>query len=210
MSEFVEECRREWRRLRVPDPIANEMAADLAADLAEAEADGASPEQVLGSGAFDPRAFAASWAIERGIVAPAPPPRPTATVPIRYVPVRRPRPSAAVAVLAALALLATLAVAVGLISSRSGSSSKAAFASPALRILPGPAAGAVPDPDGRLILPPGGDNPRSIAIPAIGLLVLVVGLGGLALWVLYFHWSPWAGAGPGWRRRWSPFDDGAG
>ena len=34
MNEFVEECRREWRRLGVPDPIANEMAADLTADIA--------------------------------------------------------------------------------------------------------------------------------------------------------------------------------
>ena len=33
MSQFVEECRREWKRLGVPDPVANEMAADLAADL---------------------------------------------------------------------------------------------------------------------------------------------------------------------------------
>jgi hypothetical protein len=36
VSEFVDECRREWRRLGVPDPIANEMAADLTADLEEA------------------------------------------------------------------------------------------------------------------------------------------------------------------------------
>ncbi|MGD0715630.1 MAG: PASTA domain-containing protein [Gaiellaceae bacterium] len=70
MSEFIEECRREWRRLRVPDPVANEMAADLAADLREAEAEGASAEVVLGSGAFDPRAFAASWATERGVMRP--------------------------------------------------------------------------------------------------------------------------------------------
>ena len=33
MSEFVDECRREWHRLGVPDPVANEMAADLTADL---------------------------------------------------------------------------------------------------------------------------------------------------------------------------------
>jgi len=70
VSEFIEECRREWKRLRVPDPIADEMAADLAADLEEAEADGASAEEVLGSGASDPRAFAASWATERGVVQP--------------------------------------------------------------------------------------------------------------------------------------------
>jgi hypothetical protein len=30
MSDFVEQCRREWRRLGVPDPLAEEMAADLA------------------------------------------------------------------------------------------------------------------------------------------------------------------------------------
>jgi hypothetical protein len=71
VSDFVEECRREWRRLQVPEPAANEMAADLAADLREAEAEGASAEEVLGNAAFDPRSFAASWAIERGLVQPA-------------------------------------------------------------------------------------------------------------------------------------------
>jgi len=68
VSEFIDECRREWRRLGVPEPAANEMAADLAADLEEAAQDGVAAEQVLGSGAFDPRAFAASWASERGLV----------------------------------------------------------------------------------------------------------------------------------------------
>jgi hypothetical protein len=68
VSEFIAECRREWRRLGVPEPAANEMAADLTADLKEAEQDGVSAEEVLGSGAFDPRAFAASWASERGLV----------------------------------------------------------------------------------------------------------------------------------------------
>jgi hypothetical protein len=68
VSEFVEECRREWKRLRVPRTIADEMADDLTADLQEAEADGASVEEVLGSGASDARAFAAAWASERGIV----------------------------------------------------------------------------------------------------------------------------------------------
>jgi hypothetical protein len=57
----------------VPAPIANEMAADLEADLAEAQAEGASAEQVLGSGAFDPRSFAASWATERGVTHPPSP-----------------------------------------------------------------------------------------------------------------------------------------
>src|SRR5215470_19451002 len=68
MSDFVEQCRREWRRLGVPDPLAEEMAADLASDLGEAEAEGVSAEELLGSSVFDPRSFAASWAAERGII----------------------------------------------------------------------------------------------------------------------------------------------
>jgi hypothetical protein len=68
MNDFVEQCRREWKRLRVPDPVANEMATDLAADLEEAEAEGVSAEEVLGRSAFDPRSFAASWAAERGVI----------------------------------------------------------------------------------------------------------------------------------------------
>jgi hypothetical protein len=75
VNDFVEQCRREWKRLRVPDPVADEMAADLAADLREAAAEGASAEEVLGSAAADPRSFAASWAAERAVI---PPPRWTA------------------------------------------------------------------------------------------------------------------------------------
>ena len=68
MNEFVDACRREWQRLAVPDPAAEEMAAELAADLAEAEAEGFSAEDVLGSGALDARSFAAAWAAEKGVV----------------------------------------------------------------------------------------------------------------------------------------------
>ena len=68
MNEFVDECRREWKRLGVPDPVAAEMAADLAADLEEAMAEGASPEDVLGNAASDARSFAAAWATERGLI----------------------------------------------------------------------------------------------------------------------------------------------
>jgi hypothetical protein len=68
VTEFVDECRQEWRRLGVPDAVANEMAADLTADLREAESEGVSAEEVLGSGAFDPRSFAADWATARGVV----------------------------------------------------------------------------------------------------------------------------------------------
>ena len=72
MSQFVEQCRQEWRRLGVADPLAEEMAADLTSDLEEAETEGVSAEELLGSSASDPRSFAASWASERGII-PTPP-----------------------------------------------------------------------------------------------------------------------------------------
>jgi len=70
MSGFVDECRREWKRLHVPAQAADEMAAELAADLAEAEAEGVSEAEVLGTGASDPRAFAASLAREHGLIKP--------------------------------------------------------------------------------------------------------------------------------------------
>ena len=98
MSDFVAECRREWKRLRVPDAVADEMAADLAADLTEAAAEGVSAEEVLGAGAADPRSFAASWAVERGVIESRP-----AT--------RRPRTGSLV--LAVCALLSAAAVASG-------------------------------------------------------------------------------------------------
>src|ERR1700678_3007638 len=95
MSEFIEECRREWRRLGVPDPIANEMAADLAADIEEAESEGGSAEDVLGNSAFDPRGFAGSWAVARGVTAP-----PVSTSP------RRRWPALAFGLVGGVALLA--------------------------------------------------------------------------------------------------------
>lgn len=68
MSDFVEQCRAEWKRLGVPEAIAEEMAADLGSDIQEAESDGISVEELLGGSASDPRSFAASWANERGVV----------------------------------------------------------------------------------------------------------------------------------------------
>jgi len=68
MNDFVEQCRREWRRLGVSDPLAEEMATELASDLSEAEAEGVSAQEFLGRSAFDPASFAATWAAERGIV----------------------------------------------------------------------------------------------------------------------------------------------
>jgi hypothetical protein len=71
MTAYVEECRREWKQLGVPDLLAEEMATELEADLAEAEADGVSAAEMTGES--DPRRFAASWASERGLVSePAP------------------------------------------------------------------------------------------------------------------------------------------
>jgi hypothetical protein len=68
MNDFVEQCRREWKRLGVPDPLAEEMATDLSHDLREAETEGISAEQLLGRVAFDPPSFAATWAAERGLI----------------------------------------------------------------------------------------------------------------------------------------------
>lgn len=70
MSTYVEECRREWKRLGVPELLADEMATDLEADLAEAEADGVSAAEILGES--DPRRFAETWASERGLVSEPP------------------------------------------------------------------------------------------------------------------------------------------
>jgi hypothetical protein len=41
VNEFVDECRREWKRLGVPDPVADELAGELRADLDEGESEGA-------------------------------------------------------------------------------------------------------------------------------------------------------------------------
>src|SRR5215468_7605365 len=95
MNEFVQQCRREWKRLGVPDSLADEMAADLASDLSEAEAEGVSAEELLGSSALDPRRFAASWAAERGII-PEPP---------RRAPHRKPLVLVAFTALAAITLI---------------------------------------------------------------------------------------------------------
>lgn len=72
MNQFVDECRREWKRLRVPDLVADEMAVDLSADLEEAEVEGVSAVDLLGGAGAEPRSFAAAWAAERGVIPSAP------------------------------------------------------------------------------------------------------------------------------------------
>ena len=178
MSLFVEECRREWKRLRVPDPVANEMAADLEADLAEAEADGLSAEQVLGSGAFDPRSFAASWASERGLISPPPPPT-TATAGTGNRPARWLRLSPAVAaigVIAVFAVIATFGAAVTLLSARSRSTETAVPVD--FGFQPGPGG------PGRVFSLPAGPVAHDF-VHALGVVFLLVGLVGLVVAGLY-------------------------
>ena len=115
MNDFVEQCRREWKRLGVPDAVADEMAADLAADLEEAEAEGASAEEVLGTGASDPRSFAAAWAAERAVI---PPPRWTDRAPGRVL---------LLAAIAALTVVTAIGAALVVFASPDASTPEAAF-----------------------------------------------------------------------------------
>jgi hypothetical protein len=185
VNEFVEECRREWKRLHVPDPVANEMAADLEADLKEAEAEGASAEEVLGSGAFDPRSFAASWAAERSVAQPK-----AAT---ERQPTPRARPRRRLGMLAALAgsAFVGLVVLIGATLALGRVSSSSAIAAPVTRRVPYP-------PFPRMGVGPLNVHVASIRAPigAIGLFVLLVGIVGLILTVLL--WRPWDNSG-----RWS-------
>ena len=177
MSSFVDECRKEWRRLGVPEAEANEMAADLEADLAEAKAEGVSPEEVLGKGYFDPRSFAASWAASRGFVSPT---RPAlGTIQVRTL------------ALALGAVVAAAFVALGLaflfgtpVVSQSMSAAAAPF-TPHHR----------PPPPSLFVTPSGGH--RVIFGPVVppslhsaGFVLLLVGLAGLGavLWI----WRPWS------------------
>jgi hypothetical protein len=175
MSDFVEQCRREWKQLGVPDPLADEMAADLASDLREAEAEGVSAEELLGSSAFDPRSFAASWATERGIIPVPSPSREKAR--------RRPLVLAAFTTLAAIALIvSTLLLLTGqpkvaVVASRT--------ASP--HLLTPPPASSVPPGPSRLVVHTSASTP----VEWILLLLAIVAL-GFAAWL----WSNWSRSRP--------------
>jgi hypothetical protein len=167
MSDFVEQCRQEWRRLGVPDPVAEEMAADLASDLSEAEAEGVSAEELLGSSAFDPRAFAASWAAERGII-PPPPSRGSS----------RRRPLA----LAAFTALAAIALFVSALLLLTGQPKVSVVTSRAPAHLPTPpATPAPPGPGGQVL-----QTSASAPVEWILLFLAIVAL-GFAAWL----WSSW-------------------
>lgn len=170
MNQFVEECRREWKRLRVPDPIAEEMAADLAADLEEGESEGASPEDVLGGGASDPRSFASAWAAERGVIPPA-----------RLM--ARPRPRSLVqAALAALTVIAAVGAALVLFVSPDDSAS----ASPAHMVF-------APTAERVLVLappPPAGveANGSSVDLHTVGSILLIIGIVGVTVLLPFMFW----------------------
>jgi hypothetical protein len=195
VNPFVEECRREWKRLGVPDPVANEMAADLEVDLAEAEADGTSAEEVLGTSVFDAPAFAAAWAAERGVV-PPPPPQPSGPTGARR--------SRAPFVIAGFALVAVVGLVLALLPQPTVSA-RLAIGAPFVRVAPwniGPRVRITPQ--GRVVLP---HVRRAIIVPPhlsaaaarevvttngfisglriLGLVLLIVGLAGAVLTTLY-------------------------
>jgi hypothetical protein len=183
VSEFVDECRREWRRLGVPDPVANEMAADLTADLDEAEAEGGSPEDVLGNSAFDPRRFAAAWAAARGVT--------SAPTPERRSLWRPPVAIALVVLLGVLTIVAGMALFIG----RSGGS--IAFATHRISQVPGPIRLFAPGP--RRVVVPGplgrpfvGTGIAGVAPHPLALMLFIVGVVSLGLFAVWC-WAPWSG-----------------
>jgi hypothetical protein len=186
VNEFLEECRREWRRLGVPDPVASEMAADLTADLEEAEAEGGSPEDVLGNAAFDPRRFAASWAVARGVTNPPVPPVPAVADRRTFW-----RPPVSVAL---IALLGLVVLGAGFVLAVGRSSSSIAIASRQIVDGRGPLRLLLPGPP-RRIIPVGpffGTQVAGVSVHPLALLLLIVAVVGIGVLAL-LYWSPWSG-----------------
>jgi hypothetical protein len=184
VNEFVEECRREWKRFGVPDPVADQMAEELAADLDEAEAEGASREDVLGTRALDARSFAINWAAERGVMR-WPPPSGRRLLRRSLVP----------AATAAFTVIAIVGAVLVIPESASG---------PQRLVLPPPSARLVardpiPAPAPAVWIGPG-DRVVVVAGPVedsgdtrtVGSVLLIVGLAGVMLLTL-FRW--WVGSG---------------
>jgi hypothetical protein len=171
------------------------MAADLTADLREAEAEGGSTEDVLGSSAFDPKAFAASWAFERGVTGRDPAPAPAAAP-------RKSRTAWAFAAFAAVAIVGALLLAV---SSRVHTSVVAAPAGAFVKpVFVGP--GKVPVPPGVEVKPPQVWLPKPLGVQGaivsmpddgmrkLGGVLLILGIAGLAGTGIYrlarYRWQP--------------------
>jgi hypothetical protein len=186
VNEFVEECRREWKRLGVPDPVANEMAADLAADLEEAEAEGASAEEVLGSGAFDPRSFATAWAAERGLIQR--PQLPTG----RGLLLRSRLPAAIGAIFALIAIIGAVLV----IPASSNGPRRFALPPPlAVATTPdGVFVTAAPGPLASVMVIREDLNDSGVDAHTIGSVLLIVGLAGSVPLMLFWLWAPARGA----------------
>lgn len=170
------------------------MAADLEADLNEAEAEGLSVQEVLGSAATDPRSFAASWAGERGLIPPPP-----LIAGLR-------RRSVVPAAIAALTVLTAVGAALVMFASPEASTPVTAirvppeFASPrapapiaSLRVSPPPEFASPRPPaavwiqsDGRgvLLTQP---NSAGVEIHKVGSILLIVGIFGIAS-ILFAFW----------------------
>lgn len=179
MSRFVDECLKEWKRLGVPQAVSEEMAADLAADLREAEAEGASPEHVLGNGVFDARTFAASWATARGVVRPG----------VRAVSAARHSPWTLAA--SAVASLFLAVVGLALVTRGHASIGVAPF-NTSIRV---PRPGTFVGPPGLKFVGPFAAN-RAVLLAGgahrlVGLGLMMVGLVGLGLTLwLWKRWRP--------------------
>lgn len=182
MNQFVEECRREWKRLRVPDPVADEMAAELTADLDEAAAEGASPEEVLGSAASDPRSLAAAWAAERGVVPPQ-----SLTARLRR---RSPLPVA----IAALTIVAAVGAALVVFASPTASAPVAALRLPPLSAYPTKADVAqqtwvIAKARGRVWITEADSQGSGVDIHRVGSILLIAGIAGVILSLPLLFWS---------------------
>ena len=197
------------------------MAADLEADLKEAEAEGTSPHEVLGSGASDPRSFAASWAAERAVIPP-----PTLTARLR-------RRSLIHAALAALTLIAAIGAALVIFASPDASAPTTAIRLPAPAPSPTsiwtgtdlPARAALARREAELAnehavflsqLPEGAvwvqanggivlmwpqAHGPGVEIHTVGSILLIVGIVGVILSMLFLFWSSRGGADHSSRRQ---------
>jgi hypothetical protein len=159
------------------------MAADLTADLDEAEAEGGSPEDVLGNSAFDPRRFAAAWAAARGVTSAPTPERPS------LWPFWRPPIAIALGV---LMVVITLGAGLALLVGRSSSS--IAFAT--RRVVEGPGRIRLFAPGPGRVLIPGppfvGTGIARVDLHPLALMVFFVGVLALGLFAAWY-WSHWSG-----------------
>ena len=163
---------------QIPSPT--RWPPTLTADLEEAQAEGGSPEDVLGNSAFDPRRFAAAWAVAQGVTGPPPSERPSF--------LRRPLAVALAVVIGVLVVGAGLVLVVG----AHGSS----FAVVARGIA------AVPGPTRISPVGPGRFGPFGpfvvahstfVGAPLLAPLLLVTGVVGIGL-LAVVCWLAWPGS----------------